>query len=627
MSKSVININVKADGSAEASNSIKKLGDAIAKTGQKAFSVSKLIQGVAIGNMIASGVQKAAEAVKNFTSGSLGSYKIQEQAETKLGAVLKATGESAGFTQKQLQDYASELQNITTIGDETYLSSMSIIAAFRNIKGDQFKQATLQAANMSTVLGVGLTEATKKVGRALAEPAKAFDMLKESGIVVSEELKQKMKNLTGAGKNVAAQQLILIELEKRFGGAAEAAAGTASGKLIQIGNALGDVKEGIGAIFSEILNLDLGFNLVEQIGNIAASLRKNASVIATIAKNIIISMMVFGKNLYTVFKGIVEVCYNSFLNIVEAGRWAMDVLTAIWNDMPGFWGAVWADVKQTVDDTWDFIATLFTSSFEMWISIGKSFAENWKSIFTDIWEVTKRSLTSVGTFFQECFKNIGKMAASLGSNFWALVTGKKSFSEAVGGVFKDFKKMAEETAKEVGKNWEGYEIGSGTKQFGKDAAAAVARHAGNIAGAGAKIGANAGKNVGEWYKKSGVKDAKLFNPMKGVWDDMKKEFAENAAWGEELKRKNFNNAKKVAKTGSGLDDDEEGAYQNKAATMATQGSKEAYKLIMAFRNNGENKLPAKQLKAAESSAESLKTIKDKLDDFNVNSAGMEVFSI
>ena len=43
---------------------------------------------------------------------------MQEQAEAKLGGALKVTGYAAGFTQKQLEDYASELQNMTTFGDK-----------------------------------------------------------------------------------------------------------------------------------------------------------------------------------------------------------------------------------------------------------------------------------------------------------------------------------------------------------------------------------------------------------------------------------------------------------------------------------------------------------------------------
>ena len=66
---------------------------------------------------------------------------MQEQAEAKLGAALKATGYAADLTQKQLEHYASELQNMTTFGDEATFRSMTMLAAFKNIRGDNFKQA------------------------------------------------------------------------------------------------------------------------------------------------------------------------------------------------------------------------------------------------------------------------------------------------------------------------------------------------------------------------------------------------------------------------------------------------------------------------------------------------------
>ena len=82
-------------------------------------------------------------------------YAVQEQAEAKLGGALKVTGYAAGFTQKQLEDYASELQNMTTFGDEATFRSMTMLAAFKNIRGDNFKQAE-QVMNAVCDIKMGL---------------------------------------------------------------------------------------------------------------------------------------------------------------------------------------------------------------------------------------------------------------------------------------------------------------------------------------------------------------------------------------------------------------------------------------------------------------------------------------
>ena len=80
---------------------------------------------------------------------------MQEQAEAKLGAALKATGYAAGFTLKQLEGYASEFQNMTTFGDEATFRSLTMLAAFKNIRGDNFKQAE-QVMNAVCDIKVGL---------------------------------------------------------------------------------------------------------------------------------------------------------------------------------------------------------------------------------------------------------------------------------------------------------------------------------------------------------------------------------------------------------------------------------------------------------------------------------------
>jgi len=168
--------------------------------------------------------------------------KIQEDAERKLAAVIRATGGAAGFSAKELNTFAAQLQRVTNYGDEATISAMAVLATFKQIKGDQFKAATRAAQDMATVMGTSLQSAIMQIGKAMNDPATGLTMLTRVGITFTEQQKEQIKTLQEANDMMGAQRVILAELESQFGGAAKALADP----MVQFKNALGDVTEKIG---------------------------------------------------------------------------------------------------------------------------------------------------------------------------------------------------------------------------------------------------------------------------------------------------------------------------------------------------------------------------------------------
>jgi len=166
----------------------------------------------------------------------------QEQAEKKLAGVLAATGNAAGFTGKQLQEYAADLQKVTNYGDEATISAMGILASFREIKGDQFKQATALAQDLSAMLDTDLKSSVVMIGKALNDPTIGLTAMSRAGITFNDVQKDMIRNLQKSGDMLGAQKAILAELEHQFGGTAKAMADP----LVQMKNRLGDVMEVIG---------------------------------------------------------------------------------------------------------------------------------------------------------------------------------------------------------------------------------------------------------------------------------------------------------------------------------------------------------------------------------------------
>lgn len=194
----------------------------------------------------------SARAIVSYTKKSIQAYDKQMQAEAQLRASLQSTGYIAGKTFDRLKRQAGELQKKTRFGDETILSAQAQLLAFQNIRGKVYDQAVTAMADLSAKTGAGLKETALLIGKALDNPAKGMESLQRSGIRLSEKQKATIMELTDQGKTYEAQLMILGELQKRFGGSAEAAAVSGMGAWVQFKNSFGDFLEKIGGKLNKI---------------------------------------------------------------------------------------------------------------------------------------------------------------------------------------------------------------------------------------------------------------------------------------------------------------------------------------------------------------------------------------
>jgi len=193
-----------------------------------------------------------------FGAASIAAFDKQQKAIAQVEAGIKSTGMAAGFTSKQLQKMASELQGKTLFGDEVILKdATSQLLTFTNIAGEQFARTQLAALNLATRLDGDLKSASIQLGKALNDPIANLSALSRSGIQFSEEQKKVIKELAETNRLAEAQTLILDELDKQYGGAAEAAAKAGAGGLKQLQNQFGDLMEEIGGMLIPIV-IDLG---------------------------------------------------------------------------------------------------------------------------------------------------------------------------------------------------------------------------------------------------------------------------------------------------------------------------------------------------------------------------------
>ena len=228
-------------------DSVDDVGDSSKGTG---LSFGKMAGAVALGTAafeaIKGGIQKVGQALVTVTrlAGE------QEAAEKQLATTLESTQHAAGLTAEELKDLASELQNVTTFGDEAIIAAESLLLTFTSIGGDVFPRAQMAVLDVATAMDTDLKSATLQVGKALNDPLLGITALSRAGVQFTETQKETIKTMVAMGDVAGAQGVILKELETQFGGSAAAAAQTFQGRVTQLQNVIGDFGEEIGQEFT-----------------------------------------------------------------------------------------------------------------------------------------------------------------------------------------------------------------------------------------------------------------------------------------------------------------------------------------------------------------------------------------
>lgn len=200
-------------------------------------------------------VDKAARSLKVLAVGVGAAFAAmvhlanrQAEAEAKLAAVLRSTGEAAGFNAKQMKEMARELQAVTTYGDDAIISAQAMLATFTEIKGGVFRQATEMVLNLSAALGQDLKSSAIQLGKALNDPVRGLTALSRVGVSFTDVERALIKEMVAVGDVAGAQAVMLKSLEMQYGKMARALAKTPSGEWKQFANAIGDVGKKLGKV-------------------------------------------------------------------------------------------------------------------------------------------------------------------------------------------------------------------------------------------------------------------------------------------------------------------------------------------------------------------------------------------
>lgn len=320
-------------------------------------------------------------------------YMVQEDAVNNLTAALRNQGEEYNRQTRALMEYASQIQLTTKYGDETVAGIMTM-GINMGITADKIKEATKAAVGLAGAYqNLSLDTAMLLIARA-ANGNTA--MLTRYGIQLNASLtpQQKFNELLKKGGD-------MFKL-------AEAQAKTTSGRITQMSNAWGDLKEVMGQVVVELLTIR------DASGNATNAIQELTNSIAGNVHNIVYY---------------IKIVYYEF----ESG------FKFLWSIVSNFLKFFWRDLKITLHNTLQLL-TVIADAIVQWgkslgIAIGRTFV------------ILAKTVLGV-------LENLGNAVKNFGVALWDFATGggAEAFSRAwektrasvvadANAIWRDTKKM------------------------------------------------------------------------------------------------------------------------------------------------------------------------------------------
>jgi hypothetical protein len=190
------------------------------------------------------GVTAAVAGAIAIGAKAIAAYAEEEKEINKLNQALKNQGITSQLASKQIREYASEIQKTTTFSDTAVIKQAALLTSF-GLVGDKMKQAAAAARDLSIGMGIDLNTATLLLGKAFVGET---GTLARYGVKIDETIP--------VAERFSA---VLEQLNKRFGGQAEANLNTTEGRIIALKNAFNDLQEKIGSELLPVLQSWLGW--------------------------------------------------------------------------------------------------------------------------------------------------------------------------------------------------------------------------------------------------------------------------------------------------------------------------------------------------------------------------------
>lgn len=149
----------------------------------------------------------------------------------KQAALLKSTGNAAGFAAHELDLMAKAVALNTLASVEGIKDTQNVLLTFKGVSESAFEDAIVLSQDMAAVMGTDSKAAALQLGKALESPTQGISALKRAGVSFSKAERDMISDMEDAGRVADAQTYILETLKNQIGGAGNAEADTLSGAV------------------------------------------------------------------------------------------------------------------------------------------------------------------------------------------------------------------------------------------------------------------------------------------------------------------------------------------------------------------------------------------------------------
>lgn len=364
-------INKAARSTDQLSSSMRKTGESSGGLGASMLKVAGPLAVVAGGFLAAKAAASAARAAFNSFTALLGdsieAFATQEAA---------MQGNS-----KELQDYASQLQNATNVGDEVILKAMQM-ARGMGVQDDSMKQVTQSAIALSRITGKSLERSMKAMAQASLGGTEAL-----------EEMLPALKSMTDEEERQAYITQQLGEGWNQVSGESS----TLKGALTALGNTWGDILEQIGSLLAPFIT------------KLSDWFKRIGPIIGGVIAQALPMMQEFAMKMQELAIWIGEKLVYAFTFVEQAALNWQDVMTLAVL-------IVYGKIVKFVEDTKHF----FTTALPEYI---KWFADNFINIMRD-------AMVAYTTMWI----NRIQQAIDAWNLLWDVISGKKSVAQGMIGI-------------------------------------------------------------------------------------------------------------------------------------------------------------------------------------------------
>jgi len=256
MDKGLMNLVVKAVDNA--TPTLRKIGKGFGHLKNAGAAVGAGLQTAALG---AIGI---ATAVAGFTIAATKAAADEEKQVARLNGVLKTRGMLTDANTAAVEAQTTKMENLA-VADDAVRESLITATQFTKNFNDAIKIQNV-AADVAAAKNISLEEATALVGKAYQGNTKG---LKGLGVEVKK-----------GAKGIAA----LDAVTKKYGGSAEAAANTVSGKFAKAQIKMGNIMENFGAAFLPVAAEGLTILSDKVLPAVGEGLKAIMPIIQTVGK-------------------------------------------------------------------------------------------------------------------------------------------------------------------------------------------------------------------------------------------------------------------------------------------------------------------------------------------------------